>query len=510
MKHRKLALGSFLSVLNLVLTAGASLVVMPFAVRTLGDAQYGVWLIVGAFVGYFGLFDFGLSSAVNRFLAAARGAQDTPRAQAVLGTALTLFSSVGCVVLVGTALLVWQAPALGVRTVPLGVLRQTMAIAGVAFAAAFPLRAISGVLQAQLRYDAVASRDTFALALRTTLVVLALRLGFGLPGMAWASLIATLAPAVALIQLARRAAPDLRFDPRTVQKPVARELFAFSGYAFVAQLADMLRFRLDAVVVARFAGGAAAVTHYGIAATLIQYFISLVTAALSVFGGVFGRQSGAGAVEDARRTFFFALKLAVVLASFAGFGLIAWGGMFIERWMGAAYRDVYPTLVALAVGCTAALWQAPSVPFLYSIKRHQFYAASNIAEGVLNLTCSVLLARQYGVFGVALGTLFPMLLIKLLVQPIYVCRVSGITLRSYVSHMGRCVGLTAVCLIPAAGLTRVFPAHTYPALVALGAVSLVTFLPLAYVLVLKPAEQQAVLALVRQRKVPVAPAPGLG
>ena len=75
-KHaaHKVAWGTALRIINIGATALVSIVMMPFIVRMLGDRMYGLWILVATFVGYYGLADLGLSSAVNRFMArAARG-----------------------------------------------------------------------------------------------------------------------------------------------------------------------------------------------------------------------------------------------------------------------------------------------------------------------------------------------------------------------------------------------------------------------------------------------------
>ena len=41
----------------------------PFIIRHVGIEDYGLYLLVGAFVGYFGLLDFGVGSALVKYVA---------------------------------------------------------------------------------------------------------------------------------------------------------------------------------------------------------------------------------------------------------------------------------------------------------------------------------------------------------------------------------------------------------------------------------------------------------
>ena len=104
--------------------------------------------------------------------------------------------------------------------------------------------------------------------------------------------------------------------------------------------------------------------------------------------------------------------------------------------MGPAYLDAYAPLVILTVAVTFDLWQAPSVDLLYAIAKHRAYACLNFVEGVLNLGLSLWLVRRYGMVGVALGTLGAMSLMRLLLQPVWVCRLSDVCLVAYLKIAG--------------------------------------------------------------------------
>src|SRR6266853_2852940 len=73
---------------------------MPFIVHSLGDRMYGIWALVATLVGYYGLLDLGLSSAVSRYLAAALGAGNQEQCNRVFNTSLRIFAALGVVVLV--------------------------------------------------------------------------------------------------------------------------------------------------------------------------------------------------------------------------------------------------------------------------------------------------------------------------------------------------------------------------------------------------------------------------
>jgi O-antigen/teichoic acid export membrane protein len=472
--HRGVALGTALRVINLVATAFVSLLMMPFVVRVLGDRMYGIWILVGTFVGYYGLVDLGLSSAVSRYLSRAVGAADHEQCNRVYNTSLRIFSVVGLAVFALAAIFAALAPMFCKTPEDASVFWKLILILGISLALDFPTRVFTGLLQAHLHFDLLAAFELLSLALRTGLILAVLLAGHQVVALGWVTLLSGIPAEVLLVYFAYKSNPFLRLESRYWGMDTARSLFSYSVSSFVARMADLLRFQVDGPVVAAFVG-LGAVTHYKIAGTLAQYFLALMLAGTQAFPSVFSRQEGARDFEGMKRTFFFTTKISVSAASFIGFGLIAWGKPFILRWMGPQYLDAYPCLVVLVAGHVCGLSQAPSVQLLYGISKHKFFAWFNSIEGVANLLLSLLLVKRYGMVGVALGTMIPMVITKLLIQPVYVCRVAEIDYFEYVRGMGRSLAVIAGCLLIPFLLSARFATPDYKALFVVGLLSMISY-----------------------------------
>ncbi|HEV2246346.1 MAG TPA: hypothetical protein VGW37_06805 [Terriglobia bacterium] len=65
--------GSALQAVQFAIAVVVAFFLTPFVIHSLGDRMYGFWTLAAAFVGYYGLMDLGLSSAVNRYIAGAAG-----------------------------------------------------------------------------------------------------------------------------------------------------------------------------------------------------------------------------------------------------------------------------------------------------------------------------------------------------------------------------------------------------------------------------------------------------
>jgi O-antigen/teichoic acid export membrane protein len=471
---RRLASGSGLRTVNFFVTIIVSFFMMPFVVHSLGDRLYGFWALVGTFLGYYGLLDLGLTSAVSRHIAGAVGAKDDEECNHIFNAAFFIYLGLGLCALLITAILAASASLIFKIPHDATLFWKIILILGVNTAINFPVKAWRGILTAQLRYDIMSILELLTLGLRTLLIIFVLKAGYGILAMAWVTFISNLPEVALVVYFSKKNLFPLTIRVKHLTRKSAKTLFSYSTYAFIAQMADQLRFNVDGFVIAAFVS-LAAVTHYNVSSTLVRYFISLMIASMGVFQPVFSRQFGAGDHESIKKTFFFATRLSIYLASFVGFGLIAWGKPFIQRWMGQEYLDAYPCLVILALGSTFALWQIPSVNLLYGTSRHRFYALFNTIEGVSNLLLSLLLVKPFGIIGVAIGTFIPMAIMKLVIQPIYVCRTESIRHLKYIFVVTKAIVLALLALIVPLILSLGYVTPDYLTLGAVGVVSLVWY-----------------------------------
>jgi O-antigen/teichoic acid export membrane protein len=435
---RRLLSGSVLRLCNLVVAAISSFFLMPFIVHHLGDRIYGFWTLATAFIGYYGLLDFGLSTAVSQYMSIAIGKKDKNECRTVFNTALRIQSLIGCLALVVTALIIVATPWFTKTRADAVLFREVIALLGIAVAATFPARAYSGLLDAELRFDIQSMLSILFVIVRTGLTILAVLRGHGLLSLAWIQLGATLLGIVFQIYFAKRQVDWAEIHGGSLDPKMAKAFFSYSIFIFLAAIADILRFQVDALVIASLIG-LAAVTHYRVATVLARYFTDIVVCITGMIQPLLSRLHGAKDRLGLEKVFFFATKVSLSSSLFIAAGLIAWGKPFIVRWMGVRYEDAYWPLVALTISVLLDVGQNPSVSLLYATFKHRFYTYMNCSEGLINLALSIALARPLGIIGVALGTLLAAFLIRIVVQPYLVCRVSGLPFRHYLTSCANTV-----------------------------------------------------------------------
>ena len=406
----------------------------PFVIHSLGDRLYGFWVLIGTFIGYYGLLDFGLTTAVNRYIAGALGSDDNREVKKVFNTAFPIFMGIGCVVLFVTSTVAFVAPWILSDPGEIPLFRSVILILGVSVAFDFLARIFIGTLQAQFNFHIIIYVQIVTLLVRSLLVFLALIVGYQILALAWITFLTGTVSNIAYYFYATKKMPALRFERKSFNRGMATRLFSYSFFTVISLAANQLRFHADAFVIASSLS-LVSVTHYSIASNLIKYFHQFIGSVMAVFTPLFSRQEGLKTHDEIKGTLYFATKISVAISSFICFGMIAWGRPFIERWMGYNFLDAYPCLVVLALGILPFLCQTPAHSFLFATSKHQYLALLNSIEGVLNLALSFVLVRYYGILGVAMGTFFTISISKLVVFPVLFSRMSSFLYFEYMKNL---------------------------------------------------------------------------
>jgi hypothetical protein len=104
---------------------------------------------------------------------------------------------------------------------------------------------------------------------------------------------------------------------------------------------------------------------------------------------------------------------------------------------------------------------------LYASARHKLYAFLNAGEALGNLGLSILLVQHFGMIGVSLGTAIPLLVTRLILQPLYVCRALGLDQHAYYLHIGRAALLAILSQVPLLVLVHALAISSLPMMFAL-------------------------------------------
>lgn len=399
--------GSLLRASLLFANVAVAFYLMPFIIHSIGDRWYGMWTLVGTFMGYYGFLDLGLSIATQRYLATALGRDDNEGVNQVFSTSLAIMLFLGLIAILVTGVIAVSAPLFLQHTEEIAVFRIVLLLMALNVGMSFAIAPINGLISGQLRFDIAAYIEFIKLVLRTALIVYFVSAGYTIIALAATTLAVDFVGNALKLNQARRLFDHLRVGRRYVARGRVRELFDYGAKTFVNQIAELMRFQLSNLIAAAFIN-LSAVTMFNIAGQLVAYFRQLMGALMGVLAPVYGRYQAADNQSGIRKTYYFTSKISALICTLAAGGTVILGRAFIVRWMGEEYVEGYRLLSIMIIPMAFFVAQSPANNLIYGLGSVGPLARFSIIEASANVLLSIVLVRFYNLTGIALGIAIPL------------------------------------------------------------------------------------------------------
>jgi O-antigen/teichoic acid export membrane protein len=398
-----LARNSMLNLLGQGLPVLAAVVAIPPLVRGLGPDRFGVLTLAWAAIGYFSLFELGLSRALTQAVAHRLGNDSREELPVITRTALVLLFTFG---LVGGVVLAVAAPVLATRVlnIPAALQRETLVSFWI-LASALPVLlttvGLRGLMEAHQHFGA-------ATVLRVPMLVFTfvgplLLLPFS----------NSLVPAVSILAVGRvvalamhawvcaRMYPFLK-NPVSFRREPAMALLRFGGWSTISNVVSPMMVYLDRFVIGAMLTVTAVaqyVTPYEVVVKLLIIPVSLTSVVLPAFASSFAKNPSrmSELYDKSLRAVMLATFPAVLVAvALAREGLLLWIGPVLPP-----ESAVVAQWLAAGVFVTA-LAQSP-LTALQSAGRPDLIAKVHVAELPFYLAGLLVLTRAFGLRGVAIA-----------------------------------------------------------------------------------------------------------
>jgi len=404
----------------------------PFILHRLGDAAYGIWVLVFSITGYYGLFDLGIRSSIIRYVSKYTATGDGEKLTRFVSTALLSYTGIGLVSMALTASLSSSVEHL-FRIPPElhSQARLLLLIVGASVSLGFPLGVFGGMLEGLQRFYILNWTSIGSTLLRAALIVYFLNRGSGLVT------IALITVALPVLSSILRGIIALRLCPvsvgiRHIDKESFRNMATYGGTTFLVIVAGRLRFRTDELVLGGMMS-AAAITYFSIGARIVDYAQEFVSSLAQIFVPMSSQSEAKGDLDRLRKVYIAGNRVCALLILPITIILIVLGKHVIRVWVGARYiPHSYPVLVVLIIPFALMLMQAASGRVLFGIGKHQSLAKVTLLEGIANLILSIALVPRLGVVGDALGTAVPLCCTFLLFMPRHLKKQLGVPVSSFV------------------------------------------------------------------------------
>jgi O-antigen/teichoic acid export membrane protein len=387
-------------------TALVSLVLPPFLVRSLSIDEFGIWILILQISTYASFLDFGIQTAVGRFVAYTNELKDTKRRNTIICTALAILIVLAFVGSLIISILAWQLTTLFHNLQPnlIDSARSSLIIVGISTAIGLPASVFSSIFIGFQRYEIPAIIIGGSKLLGGLLLVIISNQSKNLIFMSISVAIINMMSYFMMYAASKRLFGDIKFSIKSISKKAAREIIGYCSSLSIWSFSMLLVAGIDTTLVGIFEFQK--VAYYGVAVSLISFISGLQNS-------IFSALIPAAAVMNARdssgelgKLLVKSTRYGILILLITGLPLIILSHIFFNIWLGSPY-GVYstPLLQILVVANVIRLSTVPYVTILLGTGQQSLITLSPLMEGFSNLIFSVMLGIKYGAVGIATGTL---------------------------------------------------------------------------------------------------------
>ena len=422
MFYRRLTASTLWHLLNLGANIIVGLGLTPIFIHSLGVDNYGLWVFAASLSvarGVLGLFDFGLQTAIVKFVAeftahtmSGQPADLDPQNRigkllslvligySLLGLSMATLISLGACFGMGIVTGLFRIPPDRIE-----VARMLLLIVAAQTLFDFPALALSGVLSGLQRFDITRVWNLIRLIVYAALSVALIAVGFGVYSLALATFVGELLRFFGHLYYLRRLLPNLRLT-RQIDPAMARRVISFSGQLFGSQLLQIVAQSMDKAIIA-IVLTTTALTDYDVSERLYLLAYALVNLigpfAVPMAVAFHSRNTAADRaalhrlmVRITRYTAAFTVPIVLII--------IVLASPLTNVWVGAEFARTVP----------ATRWFVGYLMFwalvnsgqnlLVSVERVTIILPIFGIGTVVNLITSLIAIRSLGVLGVIVGT----------------------------------------------------------------------------------------------------------
>lgn len=429
----QLKAGALLSYVNLAATVAVGLLYTPVMLRLLGQSEYGLYSLIGAFVGYLSILDMGLGNTIVRYASGNRVTGDKQKEAELNGLFLLIYLALGAMAAAAGIFLCLHLDWIFGDSLTAGELREArimMALLVFNLALSFPLGLFSAEMQVYERFIFLRATNILRVILNPFLVLPFLYMGYGAVMMVIISTVLNISCLLANMWYCFHYL-ELHFIVGHYKKAFLTEIAVYSFFIFLNAVMDKVYYNTGQFILG-IVDGTEAVAVYAVAIQFVMLYMQFSTALSGVLFPKITRMV-AGKATKAELTDIMIrvgrLQCMVVAYILVMFYFV--GKDFIILWAGPRYEGAYGVTLLIMAGLFTPLIQNAGISILWAMNRNKYRMTVYILCALASIGISYPLAEIWGGLGCALGTFLSLAVSTGFIMNRYYDRVIGLDMGTF-------------------------------------------------------------------------------
>lgn len=445
MNERKI--GILISYFNIILHAVIGFIYVPLLLHYIGKSEYGLYQLIGSFIAYFSIMDFGLTAAVVRFYARYKAVNDKVGMENILAVAARGYGIIAAILFIVGVVCYINLNIIFAASMTIAELTTAKTLfLLLLFNIVITLTTMMfrAVINANEKFLFLKGTETLQMVLQPVLVVLILQ---QYPSAVAVAIVQTFLNICLIIARVYYCFEKLKIKIKFhyLDKQLFNDIKKLALSVFVVVLIDQVFFKTNQIILG-IVSGTTAVAVYSIASLIYMNYMALSTAISGVYlphvTEIVAKNEPIKKLSD---LFIKIGRYQYYLLALVASGFIIFGRDFINIWAGKDFEEAYWITLLIIIPFTIDLIQNIGLSIMQAQNRYDFRAKVYFAMGLFNLCLAIPLAKQYGGTGCAFATGISMFLGNGLIMNWYYLKVTKLDILRFWKEIGK-ISLYVICL----------------------------------------------------------------
>ena len=442
--------GIILSYMNIFFNTLINFMYVPLLIYYIGKNEYGLYQLIGSFIAYFSIMDFGLTAAVVRFYTKYKVLKDK------IGMENVLAISARCYIVITLILFIigyicylfiddifYNSMTISEISSAKDIFRLLLlniivTISTVIFRA---------IINAYEKFLFLKGMETIQLILQPILVVVILQ---EYPYAFSVALVQTILNIFLNIVRGFYCFKYLKIQIKYHywDKKLFKEFKKLALSVFAVTLIDQIFFKTNQIILG-IISGTSAVAIYAISSLIYMNYMALSLAISNVYLPHITEMVAKKETMNLISNLFINIgRWQYFLLAAIGSGFFIFGEDFINLWAGIGFEDAYWITLLIIIPFTIDLIQNIGLAILQAQNKYDFRAKVYFCMGIFNLCLAIPLAKMYGGIGCAFATGLSMFIGNGLIMNWYYLKITKLEIGRFWKNIGRItIGVVIVTII---------------------------------------------------------------
>lgn len=442
--------GVIIGYINIILSTIINFLYLPLLLYYIGKNEYGLYQLIGSFIAYFSIMDFGLTAAVVRFYTKYKSLNDKISMENVLAISTRCYILITLILfIVGYICYLFLDDIFynSMTSLEISSAKNIFILLLLNIVVTISTMIFRAIINAHEKFLFLKGIETFQLVLQPILVLVILQEH---PCAFSVALVQTLLNV--FLSIARCVYCFKKLKIRIIyhywDKKLFKEFKKLALSVFAVTLIDQVFFKTNQIILG-IINGTSAVAIYSIASLIYMNYMAISLAISGVYlpyvtEMIAKRES----MKIISNLFINIGRWQYFLLAAITSGFFIFGKFFINLWAGEGFEEAYWITLLIIIPFTIDLIQNIGLSILQAQNKYDFRAKVYFCMGIFNLCLAIPLARMYGGIGCAFATGLSMFIGNGLIMNWYYLKITKLDIVLFWKNIGKVtIGVIIITII---------------------------------------------------------------